>query len=172
MKHELALIMLCGTLLGCMSAGVEVKPEQMSSFRQGVTTLQEVIAQLGPASVQTTLGDGSTLLVYSYVTSRPHPESFIPFIGVLLGGADTRSSAVVFQFDEHGVLKSANTTTSDVDTGLGRGMHSTPRSAPIRSAEPSAEKSAEPTAEKSAEPTAQKSVEPTPEDSVEPATEQ
>jgi len=156
MKHKLALVMLCGALVGCMSAGVEVKPEQMSSFRQGVTTLQEVVAELGPASVQTTLGDGSTLLVYSYVTSRPHPESFIPFIGVLLGGADTRSSAVVFQFDEHGVLKSANTTTSNVGTGLGSAMHSTPHSAPIRSAEPSVGKS----------------VEPTPEDSVEPAPEE
>ncbi len=35
----------------------------MSSFRRGVTTLQDVTATLGPASVQTALDDGSTLLV-------------------------------------------------------------------------------------------------------------
>ncbi|WP_240975297.1 hypothetical protein [Paraburkholderia aromaticivorans] len=64
MKHGLVVGLLCGALLaGCMSAGVEVRPEQMSSFRRGVTTLQDVTATLGPASVQTALDDGSTLLV-------------------------------------------------------------------------------------------------------------
>jgi hypothetical protein len=167
MKHKLALSMLSGALLaGCMSAGVEVKPEQMSSFRQGVTTLREVVAELGPPTVQTTLGDGSTLLVYSYVTSRPHPESFIPFIGVLLDGNDTRSSAVVFQFDEHGVLKSANTTTSNVGRGLGSGTHSTAHSAPIRDAEPSVEKSAEPVP--APVPALEETVEPAPDSSSQP----
>jgi hypothetical protein len=64
-----------------MSAGVEVRPEQMATFRRGV--IQEVTATLGPASVQIPLDDRSMLLVYTYVTSRPHPETYIPFIGSL-----------------------------------------------------------------------------------------
>jgi len=105
-------------------------PEQMATFKRGATTFQEVTAMLGPASVQTALDDGSILLVYTYVTSRPHPESYLPFIGSLVGGADTRSSAAVFLFDAHGVLKSANTTTSSVGTGLSAAdRHRTP--API-----------------------------------------
>jgi hypothetical protein len=54
MKHRLVLMLLCGALVGCMSSGVEVKPERMSSLKQGVTTLQEVLVELGPASMQTT----------------------------------------------------------------------------------------------------------------------
>ncbi|ALL69506.1 hypothetical protein K788_0005014 (plasmid) [Paraburkholderia caribensis MBA4] len=142
----------------------------MASFRRGVTTLQEVTAALGPASVQTALDDGSMLLVYTYVTSRPHPESYIPFIGSLVAGADTRSSAAVFLFDTHGVLKSANTTTSNVGTGLTTDRHTVPApivEAPIavRSNPPDAAQNIAPhIAVKSIPPPAAGSVEPLPEE--------
>ncbi|MFM0149508.1 hypothetical protein, partial [Paraburkholderia sp. RL18-085-BIA-A] len=124
MNREQVVGLLCGALLaGCVSAGVEVRPEQMANFRHGVTTLQDVVTALGPASAETALDDGSTLLVYTYVTSRPHPESYLPFIGSLVGGADTHSSAAVFLFDPHGILKSANTTASNVGTGVSSGSH-------------------------------------------------
>lgn len=36
MKHRVVIGLLCGALLGaCMSTGVEVRSEQMSSFRPG-----------------------------------------------------------------------------------------------------------------------------------------
>jgi hypothetical protein len=137
MKHRVVVGLLCGALLaGCMSTGVEVRSEQMSSFRPGVTTFQNVTATLGPASVQTALDDGSTLLVYMFVTSRPRPESFLPFIGSLVGGADTRSSATVFLFDVHGILKSASTTTSNVGTGLSAGLSNDLHGAPAPGDQP------------------------------------
>jgi hypothetical protein len=165
-----SMLLSSAILVGCMSAGVEVMPEQMATFRRGVTTLQEVTAMLGPASVQTALDDGSMLLVYTYVTSRPHPESYIPFIGSLVGGADTRSSAAVFLFDVQGVLKSANTTTSNVGTGLSTDRHSTRApivEAPVavRSNRPAAVQSVEPpVVVKSIPPAAAESVEPLPEE--------
>jgi len=159
--------LLCGAILaGCVSAGVEVRPEQMADFKHGVTRLQDVISALGPASVETALDDGSTLLVYTYVTSRPHPENYLPFIGGLVGGADTHSSAAVFLFDSHGLLKSANTTSTNVGTGVSSGVssgaHTAQSSAPVRSAEPSV-------VVKSVQPSAVQSVEPMPEDDVGPA---
>jgi hypothetical protein len=174
MKHRLIVGLLCGGLLaGCMSAGVEVRPEQMSSFRPGVTSLQDVTATLGPASVQTALDDGSTLLVYTFVTSRPHPESFIPFIGSLVGGADTRSSAAVFLFDAHGILKSENTTTSNVGTGLSTGLSTNLHSAPSPGVEPPVVvKSVQPPDVQSIESLPDEQVQPAPENSVEPPPEQ
>jgi hypothetical protein len=183
MKHRLVVGLLCGALLaGCMSAGVEVRPEQMSNFKPGVTTLQDVTARLGPAAVQTALDDGSTLLVYTYVTSRPHPESYIPFIGSLIGGADTRSSATVFLFDAHGILKTASTTTSNVGTGLSTGSSTEVHSAPVSEAQPSVAvksvqppavvKSVQPPAVQSAEPLLEEEVPPAPENSAEPPPEQ
>jgi len=137
MKRGQVVGLLCGALLaGCVSAGVEVSPEQMSNFKPGVTTRQEVITALGPASVQTALDDGSTLLVYTYVKSRPHPESYIPLIGALVGGADTHASAAVFLFDPNGILKSENNTASNVGTGLSSGKSTEEGSAPAAGAEP------------------------------------
>ncbi|WP_408382656.1 hypothetical protein [Paraburkholderia madseniana] len=118
MKRIYAVIVLCSALAACISAGVDVKPEQLSSFKQGVTGLDEVVAVLGSPTAQTTLSDGSTVLIYSFVTSRPRPESFIPLIGPLFGGADTQSSTVVFEFDEYGVLTSQRRTTSSGAQGL------------------------------------------------------
>ena len=146
----------------------------MATFKRGVTTLQQVTATLGPASVQTALDDGSMLLVYTFVASRPHPESYIPFIGSLVGGADTRSSAAVFLFDAHGVLKSANTTTSNVGTGLSTDLRGAP--APIidepvvvKSIRPAAVESVEPLPEDEGQPATENSVEPPPEQGVQPA---
>jgi hypothetical protein len=170
MKRGLAPGLLIGVLLaGCMSAGVEVRPEQMAAFRRGVTTLQEVTAALGPASVQTALDDGTMQLVYTYVTSRPHTESYIPFIGSLVGGADTRSSAAVFLFDPRGVLKSANTTTSNVGTGFSTDRHAAPApivDAPMTVTSPPAvvQNVAPPVAVKSIPPPAAESVGPLPEE--------
>lgn len=174
MKARLVVGLLCGALLaGCMSAGVEVRPEQMSNFKPGVTTLQDVTARLGPASVQTALDDGSTLLVYTYVTSRPHPESFLPFIGSLVGGADTRSSATVFLFDPHGILKTASTTTSNVGTGLSSGLSTDVHSAPVSSAQPRVVVKSVPSPDvQSIEPLPEEEAAPPPDDSAEPLQEQ
>jgi hypothetical protein len=108
MKRISVLIVICSALSACISAGVDVKPEQLSKFKQEVTTLEEVVTELGSPTAQTALRDGSTVLIYSFVTSRPRPESFIPFIGPLFGGADTQSSTVVFEFDENGILTRVN----------------------------------------------------------------
>jgi hypothetical protein len=134
----------------------------MANFRAGETTLQDVVTALGPASLETALDDGSTLLVYTYVTSRPHPESYLPFIGSLIAGSDTHSSAAVFLFDRSGILKSANTTSSNVGTGLTAGAHTGPHAAPTRSAEPHV-------VVKSVQPPAVQSVEPIPEGNAAPA---
>ncbi|TDG10347.1 hypothetical protein E1N52_03065 [Paraburkholderia guartelaensis] len=162
MKREVVTGLLCGALLaGCVTAGVEVRPEQMANFRYGVTTLQDVIVALGPASVETALDDGSTLLVYTYVTSRPHPESYIPFIGSLVAGADTHSSAAVFLFDSHGLLKSANSTGSNVGTGMTAAHSAQPRaSAPVSDA---------PVVGRGVPPPAVQTAQPTPEEDVAPA---
>jgi hypothetical protein len=104
-------------LVSCVSTGVDVKPEQMSNFMLGFSTLGDVTTQLGTPSSQVTLRNGSTILIYSFATSKPHPESFIPFIGPLFSGGEIRSSTVLFEFDENGVLRSERRTTSSSVSG-------------------------------------------------------
>jgi hypothetical protein len=84
----------------------------------------------------------------------------------------------VFLFDPHGILKSANTTASNVGTGVSSGSHTEQRSAPvpgsephvvIKSVQPPAVQSVEPIPEEDGEPAPQIPVEPPPENSVQPA---
>lgn len=117
MKRVCALFATCLMLVSCVSTGVDVKPEQMSNFMLGFSTLGDVTTQLGTPSSQVTLRNGSTILIYSFATSKPHPESFIPFIGPLFSGGEIRSSTVLFEFDENGVLRSERRTTSSSVSG-------------------------------------------------------
>jgi outer membrane protein assembly factor BamE (lipoprotein component of BamABCDE complex) len=104
---------------GCMSTGVEVKPEQTSDFRQGVTTRAEVLGRLGTPTTQATMPDGSTMLIYSFAASQARPASFIPLVGAFAGGADARSSMVEFVFTPDGVLKSSSSSTSQSGSQMG-----------------------------------------------------
>ena len=118
MKRVHALVVAGLMLAACVSTGVDVKPEQLSNFLPGFSTLDEVTTQLGPPSSRATLRDGSTILVYSFATSQPHPESFIPFIGPLFAGGAIRASTVLFEFDQNGVLMSQRRTTSSGVSGM------------------------------------------------------
>ncbi|WP_224081144.1 hypothetical protein [Cupriavidus laharis] len=112
-----ARIVLCIMLAACVSTGVNVTPEHLSNFLPGFSTIDDVTTQLGTPTSQVTLKSGSTILIYSFATSRPHPESFIPFIGPLFAGGEIRSSTVLFEFDENGVLRSQRRTTSSGASG-------------------------------------------------------
>ncbi|MFL9966891.1 hypothetical protein PQR02_39310 [Paraburkholderia sediminicola] len=65
------------------------------------------------------------------------PASVQTALDALVSGADTRSSAAMFLFDAHGMLKSASTTTSNVGTGLSSGLSTDLHSAPVPGVEPS-----------------------------------
>lgn len=113
-----ALTAVCFMLAGCVSTGVDIRPEQLSNFLLGFSTIDDVTNQLGTPSSQVTLKTGSTILVYSFATSHPHAESFIPFIGPLFSGGEIRSSTVLLEFDENGILRSERRTTSSGTSGL------------------------------------------------------
>ena len=118
MNRFYAMVAVCGLMAACVSTGIDVKPEQMQSFILGFSTLDDVTGQLGNPTSQATTSDGAIVLVYAYATSKPHPESFLPFIGPLFAGGDILSSTVLFEFDQNGVLRSERRTTSSGATGL------------------------------------------------------
>ncbi|PLQ00702.1 hypothetical protein [Cupriavidus pauculus] len=118
MKLIHAGTVLCAMLAACVSTGVDVRPEQLSNFLLGFSTIDDVTSQLGTPSSVVALKTGSTILVYSFATSHPHPESFIPFIGPLFSGGEILSSMVLLEFDENGVLRSERRTTSSGASGL------------------------------------------------------
>lgn len=135
MKVVIALSLVI-SLAGCMSTGVEVSQDQTSSFKTGTTTQQEVVARLGAPTSRTSLPDGSSMMVYSFAAAQARPASFIPIVGAFVGGADSRSSMVMFQFAPNGTLKS----TTRSDSAMGSRMGTVTTDASMDTAQPRAAK--------------------------------
>lgn len=113
MKTTLAAVLAAVVLAGCMSAGMDVKPEQTQSFQPGKTTRGEIEAALGRPNVVKNLSDGTTSLIYQHVDVRVRGETFIPFIGGLIGGSDVRTNEVTFNIDKNGLFESTSSATTE-----------------------------------------------------------
>lgn len=114
MKTTLLAALVAAILAsGCMSAGMDVKPDQVKSFQPGKTTRGEIEAALGRPNVVRNKSDGTTEIVYQHVDVRVRGETFIPFIGGLVGGSDVRTNEVTFTLDKNGVFQSTTSATTE-----------------------------------------------------------
>lgn len=104
-------------LSGCASSGVQVTQEQAQSFQPGRSTYSEVIGALGQPTTISTSSTGQKVAVYSYASVSSRPQNFIPYIGPLVSGYDTKSSAVSFAFDSRDILVSFNSMQGNQGTG-------------------------------------------------------
>ena len=117
----------CLYMTGCGASGVQIKPEQLSDFKKGVTTESEVISKLGSPTSRSINADGSHLLMYNYLAYQARPETLIPVVGPLVGGADVQSSMVWFQFSPDGKLANYSANESATGSALNFAAPSTPR---------------------------------------------
>jgi len=122
--RSVAAITLIGLLIsilltGCAASGVKVDEKRLAEFQKGKTTYAEVVQALGQPTSTVLDGNGSRMAIYSYAAYRTRPETFIPYIGVFVGGSDMNSSAVVFSFDQSGVLLSYASSQSQFGAGTG-----------------------------------------------------
>jgi len=116
MFGSVVMLVLLG---GCVSIGKEVTQDQLAGFKAGETTPDQVIAKLGAPTSNTMSADGRRSMGYVFAHSQARPGSFVPIIGPLIGGADSRSSHVVFMFGPDGKL--INYLSSQSQTGMGTG---------------------------------------------------
>ena len=112
-----ALVVLM--LAGCVSAGTPIDPAKLATLERGRTTLTEAQAALGPPNGVSVLSDGSRVLVYTYVHAQARPETFIPYIGAFIGGADTQSQSVALIFGPDGLLRSGSSHGTQVGASMG-----------------------------------------------------
>jgi hypothetical protein len=106
-------------LFGCAATGVQVTQEQAQSFQVGRSTYADVVGTLGQPTTVTSVTNGQKYAVYSYAAVQSRPQNFIPYIGPLVAGYDSKSSAVTFVFDPRDVLVSSSSTQSNMGTGVG-----------------------------------------------------
>lgn len=126
-RRFLSVAIAALSLLGCAASGVKVAPGQLSSFKKGQTTAAEVVSKLGNPTSRSITADGREMLIYNYTAYQARPESFIPLIGPLIGGADIQTSMVWFQFGTDGKLTDYYANNSAVGSGSNLAAPPTPR---------------------------------------------
>lgn len=126
-RCRLISLAICLLLAACAAAGVQVKPSQLSHFKKGVTTSEEVVATLGNPTTSNMMADGSQLLFYNYAAYQARPESFIPLVGAFVGGADVQSSMVWFQFGPDDRLTNYSASNSAIGAASNFAAPATPR---------------------------------------------
>lgn len=117
---RLIALVACAVLAGCAASGVKVSDEQAQSFVVGKSTYADVVGALGAPTTTSTSSNGMRVAVYSYAAVQSRPQNFLPYIGPLVAGYDSSSSAVTFTFDARGVL--ANTTSTQNNQGTGANL--------------------------------------------------
>lgn len=116
---RISTLLIALLVAGCAASGVKVTDEQMKHFKPGETTLEQVVAVLGKPTNKTRMSDGTTSLMYVFAESKVRPETFIPFVGGFIGGADTSSNVAMLRFDGAGKLMETSSSTSEMGTGMG-----------------------------------------------------
>ncbi len=116
--------LVVGAALGLAACGAQsgtkVEQSQVQQFEVGKTTYDEVVVTLGPPTSSSISSDGTRTAVYSYAEYRTRPETFIPFAGAFIGGADTETSSATFMFDRDNVLTSYS--ASEGGSGISHGV--------------------------------------------------
>ena len=113
------ICLLVVLLSACATVGREVSQDQLASFKKGETTAEDVVAKLGPPTSSSISGTGLRTISYMFAHAQARPGSFVPFIGPLIGGTDSRSSMVVFIFGSDGKLQNYYASQSQLGSGTG-----------------------------------------------------
>lgn len=90
---------------GCTTYGTKqiTSAEILSQIEPGKTTQEEVIALLGPPVEVVPIGEGEEIWKYGYTDAQMRPETFIPFVGWMVGGTDWNTHTLNVRL-KHGVV--------------------------------------------------------------------
>lgn len=98
---------------GCVDAGTPINEGAMYHFVIGQTTGTQVLHEMGQPMASSN-GINGHALVYSYTHAQANAASFIPVVGLFVGGATATGTTVTFLFDDNGVLTNISRSGADV----------------------------------------------------------
>ncbi|HXQ16744.1 MAG TPA: hypothetical protein VN814_19190 [Caulobacteraceae bacterium] len=111
------LLLLCAAVLSLATSAfdADAAAKQASAFAPGVATYDDVVASLGPPSSETAAPDGSRSVIYVSVRSHVKAVTFVPIVGLFVGGAQSTTSTTNFTFGPDGRLLQSTNSASTID---------------------------------------------------------
>lgn len=113
-KAIIAAFLMLG-LSACATSGTMVTEQQTSSFEEGVTTEMEIREVLGEPTTITTSTE-ERALIYTGATYQTKAATFVPVVGIFVGGSDVQSTSVIFKIGPDGVLQEMTRSETNLDT--------------------------------------------------------
>lgn len=104
---------------GCLAAtsgNPKVTSNEVSAFKVGETTEDEVIAKLGKPQSRSSDSSGSTVLYYHYSKASGGLAGAIPYVGLFLDRSDHSWTNADFHFGPDGFLKNVITGSGNEST--------------------------------------------------------
>ena len=118
MRKAIIAAFLMLSLSACATSGTMVSEKQTMQFKEGVTTEQEIRAELGQPTTIITSKEERTL-IYTGATYQAKAASFVPVVGIFAGGSDVQSTSVNFKIGPDGVLQEMSRSETNMDTSTG-----------------------------------------------------
>lgn len=113
--HKRGVVLIALALSGCVSVGTKFDESKVSSFKIGETNCTDAVAALGRPSSDTRTASGLRTVLYAYSDMRTRPETFLPYIGPLVGGMDNDTKSLSLVCDSRGILKDYSLSTGGMD---------------------------------------------------------
>ncbi len=118
MRAQWMAAMASAIVVAGTAVAAPVTPDLAGQFTVGTATYDQVVTKLGRPQMVTTNADGSTIIAYTSNRTRVKAASYIPYVGLLAGGAKATASSVIFTFGPDHILKSTSTTETNVSCNM------------------------------------------------------
>ncbi len=126
-RSALAAALVSAVILaGCAASGAKVSEQQLTQMKVGQTTWNDMVSVLGQPTSATFNSAGTRTAIYTYTQVTTRPETFIPYVGAFVGGADTKADSVMLTFGQDGKLQNYQGSTTAMGTGTGLEAGTTP----------------------------------------------
>ncbi|MEM9470194.1 MAG: hypothetical protein AAF988_08525 [Pseudomonadota bacterium] len=102
-------------LSACGSTGVKINKDQVTHYKVGVTSYDQVLSELGQPTSRTVDSQGDIHLFYRKSFYTMKPETFLPVVGGHVGGMNSANETFVISFTPEGIMKSSSFSTLKTD---------------------------------------------------------
>jgi len=102
------------------SGGKKISQDQLSVVKEGETTYDQLVAKFGSPTEEVEESDGTREVIYQYDEARNDAIGYVPYVGLFMGGMETKLHRVTFTLDQNNIIQKFYVRKSEqrVDQGF------------------------------------------------------